>query len=152
MNSFYKVTQKIKDVFLANPDVHTIIFGRTSERDLYKKNIYPLVHINPLSSNFNTSSVNSFTFEVAVLDQRDLSRRTEEDKYESNDNEIDNLNITHSIINRFITEFRLQNNLDEIEITNVSDATTLLMSGHHLLDGFLVNITFIIPNTIIDIC
>jgi hypothetical protein len=119
MNSFYKVSNKIKELFLTNPDVHTIVFGRTSERDLYKKSIYPLVHINPLSSSFNTSSVNTFTFEIAVLDQRDLSRRTEEDKYEGNDNEIDNLNLTHSIINRFISEFRLQNNSDEIEITNV---------------------------------
>jgi hypothetical protein len=152
MNSFYKVSNKIKEVFLANPDVHTIVFGRTSERDLYKKSIYPLVHINPLSSSFNTSSVNTFTFEIAVLDQRDLSRQTEADKYEGNDNEIDNLNLTHSIINRFISEFRLQNNSDEIEITNVTEATTLLMSGHNLLDGFYVNITFIIPNTMIDVC
>lgn len=152
MNSYYKVTKLIKDILQANEDVHTVVHGKTEDKDLYKKSIYPLAHINPISSPFTSSQMNEFTFEIAVLDQRDLSKQDIENKFESNDNLIDNLNTCHAVLNNLISTLRLQNNDDMIELTSVGTATPILFKDHNILDGWLVSVTLSIPNNIISVC
>ena len=60
MNNFYKATELIRQRLADNPLVNTVIFARTEEKDLYKKQIYPLAHIVPISAPWTTSQVNQF--------------------------------------------------------------------------------------------
>ena len=146
MNQFYLTIDLLKQRLLNNVNVNTVIEARDGDKDLYKKNIYPLAVVNPISADFSNSRVTFFTFEIAVLDQRDISKEPG-DKYNGNDNYIDNLNITSTIINDLVNYLRLQNNDDLIELVSVTDANKVEMSGYNLLDGFFITIKLSIPNT-----
>lgn len=47
MNNFYKIIELVRARLADNPMVNTLIFARVEEKDLYKKNLYPLAHIIP---------------------------------------------------------------------------------------------------------
>lgn len=146
MNQFYLTIDLLKQRLLNNVNVNTVIEARDGDKDLYKKNIYPLAVVNPISADFSNSRVTFFTFEVAVLDQRDISKEPG-DKYNGNDNYIDNLNITSAIINDLVNYLRLQNNDDLIELVSVTDANKVEMSGYNLLDGWFITLKLSVPNT-----
>ena len=146
MNQFYLTIDLLKQRLLNNVNVNTVIEARDGDKDLYKKNIYPLAVVNPVSADFSNSRVTFFTFEIAVLDQRDISKEPG-DKYNGNDNYIDNLNITSTIINDLVNYLRLQNNDDLIELVSVTDANKVEMSGYNLLDGWFITLKLSVPNT-----
>ena len=146
MNQFYLTIDLLKQRLLNNVNVNTVIEARDGDKDLYKKNIYPLAVVNPTSADFSNSRVTFFTFEVAVLDQRDISKEPG-DKYNGNDNYVDNLNITSAIINDLVNYLRLQNNDDLIELVSVTDANKVEMSGFNLLDGWFITLKLSVPNT-----
>ena len=147
MNTFYKTTEYLKDTFKSNPDVNTIIFGKQNETDLYKKNIYSLVHIIPTGANYNTRTA-VYSFRVISLDQRDISKSVQDDKYEGNDNQQDNLNLTDTILRHFILTLLNQHNDDSIDLVNYSEAKPLLLSNTNLLDGWYIDVTLQLPNQI----
>lgn len=146
MNQFYLVVDFLRHRLENNPNNNTVIFGRTNEKDLYKKSIYPLTHINPVSAPMTSSQVSYFSFEIACLDQRDISKSITTDKFEGNDNFQDNLNITYTILNDLVNYIRIQNNNYNIEIESVSDATPIIFNDYNLLDGWFITITLKIPN------
>lgn len=146
MNQFYLVVDFLRQRLENNPNNNTVIFGRTNEKDLYKKSIYPLTHINPVSAPMTSSQVSYFSFEIACLDQRDISKSIAIDKFEGNDNFQDNLNITYTILNDLVNYIRIQNNNYNIEIESVSDATPIIFNDYNLLDGWFITITLKIPN------
>jgi hypothetical protein len=151
LNNFYNAVKLIKDRLETNTLVNTVIFARTEEKDLYKKNIFPIVHINPASSPFRNSQVNQFTFEVGAFEQRDINKQDTNTKFEGNDNIIDNLNTSYAILNDLITYLSNTNNEYNIELNSVSQFQPLLFKDFNLLDGWLVNITLSVPNQI-SIC
>jgi len=141
MRSYYKILECLREILEDNEDVNTIIHAARSQGDLFKKNIYPLVVINPTGGSLDNGNVNSFDFEIAAMDQRDLSNAAIVDKFVSNDNEIDNLNLCHSILNKLITKLRLQNNEDEIDLVSVSNVTPIIFDDKNILDGWIMSIT-----------
>jgi hypothetical protein len=92
------------------------------------------------------------TFEVAVLDIRNVSKIKSDDKFVGNDNEIDNLNTCHAILNYMITKMQLKRNPDDIEVETVSELSPILMEFTNMLDGWKVNITLSIPNNEMTVC
>ena len=146
MNAFYLVVDFLRSRLEDNPNNNTVVFGRTEDKDLYKKSIYPLTHINPVSAPMSSSQVSYFSFEIACLDQRDISKSISTDKFEGNDNLQDNLNITYTILNDLVNYIRLQNNNYNIEIEDVSEASPIVFSDFNLLDGWFITLTLKIPN------
>jgi aspartyl aminopeptidase len=148
MKSYYKIVELLRNRLQQNPDVNTVIHGDFSQADKNKKNIYPLAIINPVSASFGNANVNEFTFEIAVLDQRDLSTDEIKDKFLGNDNEIDNLNMCHAVLNGLINYIRNSYNDDDIELIAASSVTPLIFTNLNILDGWGLTITVSIPNTI----
>jgi hypothetical protein len=148
MNNFYKAVKLIRDRVESNVLVNTVIFARTEEKDLYKKSIFPIVHINPIDNPYVNSSVKLYTFEVGVFEQRNINNENTETKFEGNDNIIDNLNVCDVILNDLTTYLSLQNNDDNISLYSVSSATPLLFTDYNILDGWVIKITLMTPNEI----
>jgi predicted glycosyltransferase len=148
MNNFYKIIELVRARLAENPMVNTLIFARVEEKDLYKKNLYPLAHIIPQASPWTTQQVNQVSLQIRVVEQRDINKMHTDTKFEGNDNILDNLNVTHTIINDLLTYLSLQNNDDYIELINVSNLEPILFSDHNILDGWGVTITLSIPNSI----
>jgi hypothetical protein len=145
-NDFFTVVNFIKDRLLANTNVNTVVFATLQQKDFQEKNIYPIVHINPISAPITSSAVNYFTFEIGCFDQRDMSNDIATDKWDGQDDLQDNLNITYVILNDLINYLRNQNNDSLIELESTTDLTPLLLNDLNVLDGWIVNITLTIPN------
>lgn len=150
MNQYYTCLNFIRDSLKDAPFINTITQG-TYIIDNVKKNIFPLAHINITSASAPAQS-NTFTFEIAVLDIRNVSKVKSNNKFLGNDNEIDNLNTCHAIINYAITKMQLNRNEFDIEIENVSDLSPILLEFTNMLDGWKVDLTLSIPNNEMSIC
>lgn len=148
MNEFYLAVDLLKERLQNNPLVHTTIFARTEEKDLYKKNIFPIAHINPTSSPYSNSQVAQFTFEIGVFEQRDINKTDTGTKFEGNDNVVDNLNTCYAIINDLVTYLQTQNNDNNIQLVAISNIQPLLFKDFNLLDGWAVTLTLQVPNSI----
>ncbi len=148
MNNFYKIIELVRARLADNPMVNTLIFARVEEKDLYKKNLYPLAHIIPQASPWTTQQVNQVSLQIRVVEQRDINKMHTDTKFEGNDNVLDNLNVCHTIINDLLTYLSLQNNDDYIELISVNNLEPILFSDHNILDGWGVTITLSIPNDI----
>lgn len=151
MNEFYLCVDLLKQRLQNNPLVNTTIFARTEEKDLYKKNIFPIAHINPTSSPFTNSQVVQFTFEIGVFEQRDINKVDTQTKFEGNDNVIDNLNTCYAVLNDLISYLQLSNNDNLIELVAISNLQPLLFKDFNILDGWAVTLTLQAPNSI-SIC
>ena len=151
MREFYKVVDYLKTTLEDDINVHTITHGLRSMMDIDKKNIFPLVHLQVLSSTPNNGSV-SFTFEVAVVDFRNISKQPVTDKFLSNDNELDNLNTCHAILNRLITKLINQNNEYNIQLATAPTMQPIIFEESNLLDGWRVDLELLIPNNETVVC
>lgn len=150
-NNFYKVVNLIKKRLDDNQLLNTTIFAKTNEKDLYKKQIYPLAHIVPVVSPFSTKQTNQFTFEIGVLTQRDISSVKKDTKFEGDDNIIDNMNTCYFILSDLISYlYNRDTSDDRIELVAVSSFTPLLFTDFNILDGWVISITLEAPND--DIC
>lgn len=148
MNYYYKALYLLRDTFDSCQFVNTITQGLNKVIDDKKKNIYPLVHINILSASLPKGEAN-FRFEVMVMDVRKESTEPITDKFRGNDNEIDNLNTAHAIINEAVTKLRLSHDDFTFEVGELLPA---LMAHTNALDGWRVEIEIGFGNNELDIC
>jgi hypothetical protein len=109
------------------------------------------VHLQVTSSNVDSSNV-TFTFEIAVVDLRNISKQIVTDKFLGNDNELDNLNTCHAVLNRLVSLLRNQNNEYSIELVNAPTLQPIIFEEGNLLDGWRTDLELIIPNNEIIVC
>jgi hypothetical protein len=119
--------------------------------DIDKKNIFPLVHLQVTSSTVSNSMA-TFIFEVAVVDLRNISKQPVSDKFLGNDNELDNLNTCHAVLNRLVSILQNQNNDYSIQLVNVPTLQPIIFEDSNLLDGWRCDLELIIPNNEIVVC
>jgi hypothetical protein len=151
MREFYKVVDYLKTTLEADVNVHTITHGLRSMMDIDKKNIFPLVHFQVLSSTPNNGSV-TFSFEIAVVDLRNISKQIVTDKFLSNDNELDNLNTCHAVLNRLVAILINKNNDYAIQLVNAPTLQPIIFEESNLLDGWRTDLELVIPNNEIIVC
>lgn len=151
MREFYKVVDYLKTTLEADVNVHTITHGLRSMADIDKKNIFPLVHLQVTSSSVDASNV-TFTFEIAVVDLRNISKVPVTNKFLSNDNELDNLNTCHAVLNRLVSLLRNTNNEFSIDLVNAPTLQPIIFEDSNLLDGWRCDLELIIPNNEINVC
>ena len=151
MREFYKVVDYLKTTLSNDINVHTITHGLRSMTDIDKKNIFPLVHLQVTSSTVSNSMA-TFIFEVAVVDLRNISKQPVSDKFLGNDNELDNLNTCHAVLNRLVSILQNQNNDYAIQLVNVPTLQPIIFEESNLLDGWRCDLELIIPNNEIVVC
>jgi hypothetical protein len=150
MRAFYQAIDYIRTTLESAPLLNTITHG-TDIIDNVKKNIFPLAHINVLSSVVSNGVV-TFVFEVAVVDIRNISKVRGNDKFLGNDNELDNLNTCHAILNYMITKMNLRRNDNDIELQNEPSLQPIFMAFTNALDGWKCDIELSIPNDDFTVC
>ena len=151
MREFYTTIDFLKGLLQEDINVHTILHGLKSTMDINKKNIFPIAHIQVTNSTIQTGYV-GFTFEVVAVDLRNISKQMITDKWLGNDNELDNLNTTHAILNRLLTKLRNTRNDFKIELNNEPSLQPIIFEETNLLDGWRTEIELIIPNNEINVC
>ena len=151
MREFYTAINYLKSILDADINVHTITHGLRSMTDIEKKNIFPLCHLQITSSNVDTTSI-TFTFEIVVVDLRMTVKEIVTDKWRSNDNELDNLNTCHAVLNRLVSTLRNKQNNFNIDLNNTPLLQPIIFEDSNLLDGWRTEIELIMPNTEISVC
>ena len=95
----------------------------------------------------------TFVLEITSLDIRDLNTNKETlDKYLLNDNKIDNFNETFAVLNRIVGKMRKDFGDTNVSIEGVPSAGKLENWGKNLLDGWMLTMTVVMPNTTINLC
>lgn len=149
-NNFYNITDYLlsiaKDIELNN----TVLFARSEDKDLYKNNLYPLIHINPTTSPLSISNgAVSFSFEIGILEKR-IEDNESQPKENGNYNIVDTFATTSAIMNEFISQIVL-NLASEFTLSSITDATPLYYDDKNGLDGWVFNLTISLANKV-DFC
>lgn len=125
--------ERIKTIFSANED----------EIDFNKRDLYPMANIRINSNDFDTSDV---TFEVTVIDQRDINKRAITNKFNGNDNRWDNWSLTYDVLRSIINKLERLQNGNNISFVNSSNPVLIDNAFANGLDGYSVLITLNFPN------
>lgn len=147
MNELSKINDFVINIFQVNPLVNTITIVPTIEMDADKEILYPLVNIDLRESDIEGDAVIA-TYKISVVQQRDVINEKTNNKLLTDSNYLDNMNETHSIINKFITYLNLQNNDSNIEIQSLTKLKPLKNVGLNGLDGFQFDIELSIYNNV----
>lgn len=155
MNSYYLLIETLKDTFEGDSRVNTVTTGDSTMVDLYKKDIFPLVHINVIDSPFiseQTTALVRFNVEVTVVDIRDINKEIVDDKFWLNDNRHDNWNETRNILKE--AENKLIKDIAKTDITIATStaANILSFSKENTLDGWQQTWTLDVPDIYTKSC
>ena len=119
MNELTLLNNFVIGRFDNNPLVNTITEVKTSDIDMNKENIYPLVNLDLIDEDPLSDSL-VFNYKITILQQRDIKPIKTNSKLLTNSNLLDNLNETNSIALDFINYLRWKNNDLVVEIQNLS--------------------------------
>lgn len=120
--------------------------------DLQKTNIFPLVNISIANGSFSNGSTISFNVVLEAIINRDANKEVVDDKFWSNDNEVDNHNDTLAILNKmWIAMYR---DFEDKNITSSESPTfeKITLGGTNLLDGWELSFDVELPNTTLNLC
>ena len=132
----YNATNKVISIFNDNPLVNTITTESSSNTDMEKRNIYPLVNIELIDSQPN-GVLQTFNYEIIVMQQRDVIKDLNQTKY-LNNNSIDNHNECNQILMSFINAVSTSH---DITISNVPTFEYIYNDGANGVDAIRTNIS-----------
>lgn len=152
MNGYSELLRYIKTLAERDIFINTVTQGDFQDIDIEKKNIFPLLHVQVGNATFPSDSVIRFDCQIGAFDIRDINKGINTDKFFDNDNEVDNLNETLSVINRIwllmLKDFE-DNNITASENPTLEQFTE---SRKNILDGWIMTFQVEVPNTLISLC
>ena len=145
MNEISILHNFIIEKFRNNDLVNTISIVPTLMIDTNQFNIYPLVNVDLVQSEVTEKQV-IVSFIITVVQQRDTIPNKTDNKLLSNTNYLNNIDETHSILQRFLNVLMLQNNNENIELETQNKIKILKEWNRNTLDGVQLNLDLSIPN------
>ena len=152
MNAYTQLLNYIKLLGDADVFVNTVTKTGEVDFDTYKGNIFPILDVFIAAGSFPSNAVIRYTIELTCVNLRDINKEVVNDKFFENDNEVDNMNETQSVLNRIwlnmIRDFA-DNNI------TASEAPTLIpiiYEGKNIYDGWTLTFDVDVPNTTIALC
>ena len=145
MNSLLTSLTFLKALFELDTRVTTVIEGEGEEIDTYKTNQYPLVNISIGTSTVGIGEV-KHQFIVHALTQRSFSKVASADRFYKNDNKLTNLDLTSDIIIKAITNLKLLNNSDDVELSNEPTLEAIKFDFLNTLDGYSCTFELAVTN------
>ena len=150
-NEFLTLITFLKDLFVSISEVQTITHGVVNDIDLDKKNIYPLVHIQALTADYQTAGTLTVNFEIHVLTIRDTNKIPSTDKWQRNDNELQNYNDCLTIASKVQAYFERYRDLDNdnnIELVEDISPEFVSLQFLNMLDGVKLNLKLSINDNV----
>jgi len=151
MNELSLLTNFLVSQFEADDLVNTISMVPTKFMDNNKENIYQLVNIDYIQSEFvggedGTSKSIIARYLITAVQQRDIKPKKLDSKLRLDINLIDNWNETLSVITSFLNWLDSNNQIDGILLYNKTTTTVLQDFNKNGLDGHQITIELSIPN------
>ena len=153
--SYNSLIETLKETFESDAMVATVVTGDATEVDNYKKNLFPLVHIEVDNSPFlgvaNTSS-SQYTVIITVVDIRDINKEEDRDKFWKNDNRHDNWNTTRHILRTAEVKMIKEVYGENINLVTTTGAEKLSFVRENTLDGWQQTWTIDVPDEYVRAC
>lgn len=154
--SYNLLIQTLKQTFESDDLVSTVITGDATEVDNYRKNLFPLVHIDvesfaPVSNIDNTSTVD-YSVIITVVDIRDVNKEEDRDKFWKNDNRHDNWNKTAFILRTGLLKMVKEIYGDNVSLLSNSTAELLSFTRENTLDGWQQTWVVSVPDIYVKAC
>jgi hypothetical protein len=151
MNQYTELLNYLKLLALRY-GANTVTKDAPDSIDLQKTNIFPLVNISIANGSFSNGSTISFNVVLEAITNRDANKEVVDDKFWSNDNEVDNHNNTLAILNKmWVAMYR---DFEDKNITSSESPTfeKITLGGTNLLDGWELSFDVELPNTTLNLC
>ncbi len=141
MNQYTELLTYIKTLAQQDDFINTVTQGDTSDYDLDKGNIFPLLNIDINTAGFTNGNTITFDVEIGCCDIRDINKETNEDKFWKQDNKVDNLNEMLASLSRIW--FKMLNDFEDnnIRVDPSASLEQVTEWNTNLVDGWLM--TFI---------
>jgi len=153
--SYNSLIETLKETFESDDMVSTVVTGDATEVDNYKKNLFPLVHIEVDNSPFlgvaNTSS-SQYNVIITVVDIRDINKEEDRDKFWKNDNRHDNWNTTRHILRTAEVKMIKEIYGENINLVTTTGAELLSFVRENTLDGWQQTWTIDVPDEYVRAC
>ena len=159
MNTYYELIKQLKTIFEEGA-VGLKASTVTMEEDYriidnYKKNLFPLVHIEVADSPFigvQNLAAHRFNVIINVLEKRDINKEEVNDKFWSNDNKQDNANKCYAILRVALNKMVKDTLNTDITIESASPAIPVIYAHKNLLDGWQQTWTIDVPDKLTTVC
>lgn len=149
MNTFYKLTDKIKAELEGNALINEVTYGDITEVDLDKQSLFPLAHVNFTDSIIKSSSVD-INVNILFMDLVDVTKKDLGEFYK--DNEHDVLNSMLSAATKTVQELKRGLSYSEgFHIEGDAEAEFFTDRFENKLAGVSVNFTVTLKNSA-DLC
>jgi hypothetical protein len=152
MNQYSELLNYLKGLAEADDFINTVTQGDTSDYDLDKGNIFPLLNIDIQTAGFTNGNTITFDVEIGCCDIRDNNKETRTDKFWLQDNEVDNLNEMLSSLNRIWFKMLQDINEQNIRVDETAALDRVTEWNKNLVDGWLMTFTIELPNDTISLC
>jgi len=153
--SYNSLIETLKETFESDAMVSTVVTGDATDVDNYKKNLFPLVHIEVDNSPFlgvaNTSS-SQYNVIITVVDIRDINKEEDRDKFWKNDNRHDNWNTTRHILRTAEVKMIKEIYGENINLVTTTGAELLSFVRENTLDGWQQTWTIDVPDEYVRAC
>jgi len=153
--SYNLLMQTLKETFESISLVSTVTTGNETEVDIYKKNLFPLVHIDVvdyLQATINNTSMVTYNVVITSLDIRDVNKEEDRDKFWSNDNRHDNWNTTAYILRTGELKMIKEIYGDNISLLSTGNSERLEVVRENRLDGWTQTWTISVPDIYVKAC
>jgi len=152
MNQYTQILNYIKTLSEQDEFVNTTTQGDTSDYDLDKGNIFPLLNIDINNAGFSNGNTITFNLEVGCCNLRDDNKETNTDKFWLQDNKVDNLNETLATLNKIWVKMLSDFENNNIRVDANADLEQVTNWNKNVVDGWLMTFTIEVPNTTLSLC
>jgi thymidylate kinase len=149
MNQYTEVLIYIKTLAEQDNFIHTVTQGDTSDYDLDKGNIFPLLNIDINNAGFTNGNTITFDIEIGCCDLREKNNETRTDKFWLQDNKVDNQNTMLASLNRIWFKLLQDFENNNIRVDETASLEQVNEWNKNLVDGWLMTFTIEVPNTTI---
>mgnify|MGYP003634091992 FL=1 len=140
MNAYTQLLRHIKQTAEADNYITTILHRLPEDFDWEKGNIFPILNISALAGTFTSTSTIQFDITLTCVDKRDINKDEVNDKFWSNDNEVDNHNATLSHLSHLWFKLNTDYSRENITASQTPTLEQIEFEGMNLVDGW--SITF----------
>ena len=150
MNAYSTLLRYIKQLADSEDFIKTSTMG--SDIDLNKGNIFPIFNVDITDATFTSNATVSFDVSLSCLAVRDINKEDNQDKFYSNDNEIDNYNLTLSVLNTLWVKMHRDFIDNDITASDSPSLEQVTFSDNNLLDGWQMTMQVEMPIEEVKLC
>lgn len=152
MNAYSQLLRHIKETAEADSYITTILSRLPEDFDWEKGNIFPIFNVSILAAEFTSTSTIKFPVVLTCVDKRDINNEDVNDKFWSNDNEVDNHNATLSALSGLWVKLNRDYSRNNITASDNPSLSQIEFEGLNLMDGWSLSFDVEMPMDGVSLC